>query len=61
MPGGAIGPLVAVLEAQPDVAIAGPRLVDGDGRAELSFGAMISPLAELRQKILVRGNERGRR
>ena len=25
-------------------AVAGPRLVDGDGRAELSFGPMISPL-----------------
>jgi GT2 family glycosyltransferase len=33
--------------------------VDGTGRAELSFGAMISPLAELRQKLLVTGNERG--
>ncbi len=29
------------------------------GRAELSFGAMISPLAELRQKMLVAGNDRG--
>ena len=28
----------------PEAAVAGPRLVDGDGRAELSFGAMISPL-----------------
>ena len=33
--------------------------MDGNGRAELSFGAMISPLAELRQKMLVRGNDRG--
>jgi GT2 family glycosyltransferase len=51
--------LVSVIESQPDVAIVGPRIVDGSGRAELSFGAMISPWAELRQKILVRGNDRG--
>jgi GT2 family glycosyltransferase len=51
--------LVSVLESHPDVAIVGPRIVDGSGRAELSFGAMISPWAELRQKILVRGNDRG--
>ena len=38
VPGGRHRALVAVLEARPDVAIAGPRLVDGDGRAELSFG-----------------------
>jgi hypothetical protein len=56
--GGAIDTLVTVLEARPDVAIAGPRLVDGDGRAELSFGRMISPLAELRQKFLVQGSQR---
>jgi N-acetylglucosaminyl-diphospho-decaprenol L-rhamnosyltransferase len=58
VPGGAIDTLVTVLEARPDVAIAGPRLVDGDGRAELSFGRMMSPLAELRQKFLVRGSGR---
>jgi N-acetylglucosaminyl-diphospho-decaprenol L-rhamnosyltransferase len=32
------------------VAVAGPRLVDAAGRPELSFGRMISPLNELRQK-----------
>ena len=57
--GAAVDRLVSVLESQPDVAIVGPRIVDGNGRAELSFGAMISPWAELRQKILVRGNDRG--
>src|SRR5204863_3036259 len=57
MPGGAVDTLVTVLEARPDVAIAGPRLVNGDGRAELSFGRMMSPLAELRQKFLVRGSQ----
>jgi GT2 family glycosyltransferase len=57
--GPAVDRLVSVLESRPDVAIVGPRIVDGRGRAELSFGAMISPIAELRQKILVRGNDRG--
>jgi GT2 family glycosyltransferase len=59
VPAGAIDALVNVLDRQPHVAIVGPRLVDGEGRAELSFGRMISPFTELRQKILVRGNDRG--
>jgi len=58
VPTGAIDGLVASLDARPDAAIAGPRLVDGAGRAELSFGSMISPIAELRQKVLVAGNDR---
>lgn len=56
---GAIDTLVGALEARPDAAIAGPRIVDADGRAELSFGSMMSPLVELRQKVLVRGHDRG--
>jgi GT2 family glycosyltransferase len=56
---GTIDRLVETLDAHPDAAIAGPRIVDGQGRAELSFGRMISPLAELRQKVLVRGHARG--
>ena len=59
MTGSDVDRLVSVIESRPDVAIVGPRIVDGTGRAELSFGAMISPWAELRQKILVRGNDRG--
>jgi len=55
----AVDRLVAIVDSRPDVAIVGPRIVDGTGRAELSFGAMISPWAELRQKLLVRGNDRG--
>ena len=59
VPPGAIDALVGVLDANPGAAIAGPRIVDGDGRAELSFGRMIAPLAELRQKVLVAGNDHG--
>lgn len=51
VPAHAIDALAGRLEAHPAAAIAGPRLVDGDGVAELSFGPMISPSGELRQKI----------
>ena len=55
---GTIDRLVAALDANPHAAVAGPRLVDQSGRPELSFGRMISPLAELGQKVLVAGNDR---
>jgi len=56
---GALEALIAALDARSDAAVAGPRIVDGDGRPELSFGWMISPVAELRQKLLVKGHDRG--
>lgn len=59
VPAGAIDRLLGELERHPDVAVVGPRLVDGSGRAELSFGPMIGPLNELRQKLLVRGHAHG--
>lgn len=55
---GAIDALVQTLDQHPDIAVAGPRIVDAQGRAELSFGRMIGPFAEARQKVLVRGNDR---
>jgi hypothetical protein len=54
VPPGAIDRLLAELD-DPDVAVVGPRLVDGSGRAELSFGRMIGPLNELRHKRRARG------
>ena len=57
VPAGAVDRLVAELDREPAVAIVGPRLVDGSGRAELSFGRMIAPLNELRQKRLARSPE----
>jgi GT2 family glycosyltransferase len=54
VPPGAVDRLFSILEARPDVAVLGPRLVDVDGRAELSFGRMIGPFNELRQKRLGR-------
>jgi len=58
VPTGAIDTLVAALDARPEVAVVGPRLVDADGRVELSFGRMLSPIAELRQKFLVASSRR---
>jgi N-acetylglucosaminyl-diphospho-decaprenol L-rhamnosyltransferase len=57
VPAGAIDGLVDELQRLQDVAVVGPRLVDADGRAELSFGPMIGPVNELRQKLLVLGHE----
>ena len=50
VPPKAIDRLCARLADHPDAAVAGPRLVDAAGRAELSFGPMLSPLVELRRK-----------
>jgi GT2 family glycosyltransferase len=58
VPAGAIDRLSAALEAEPRAGVAGPRIVDAEGHAELSFGPMIGPVAELRQKLLVVGNDR---
>jgi GT2 family glycosyltransferase len=52
VPPRALDRLVAELDADPTAGIAGPRLIDAQGVAELSFGPMISPLGELRQKLL---------
>jgi GT2 family glycosyltransferase len=59
VPAGAVDRLVAELRDHPEAAVLGPRLIDREGRAELSFGVMIGPLSELRQKRLVRAQARG--
>jgi GT2 family glycosyltransferase len=57
---GAIDTLVERLQAT-GAAVAGPRLVDATGRPELSFGRMISPFNELRQKRIGRNYDAGQR
>ena len=57
-PPGAIDRLVEELDRR-GAAVAGPRLVDGDGRLEVSFGPMISPWGELWQRALVTAHRRG--
>lgn len=58
VPAGMLDRLVERLEAT-GAAMAGPRIVDGAGRAEISFGRMITPLNELRQKHLMKRYARG--
>ncbi len=55
---GAVDRLVAVLKQDSASAVVGPRLVDDEGQLEISFGAMLTPLAELWQKLLVAGHAR---
>jgi hypothetical protein len=59
VPAGAIDTLVDALESDPGAVAAGPRLVGADGRPEVSFGRMMGPFNELRQKALVRSYEHG--
>lgn len=51
VPAAAIDAMVARIGQMAGVAALGPRLVDAEGRAELSFGAMYSPWSEARRKI----------
>lgn len=55
VPPRAIDRLVAALDQHPRAAAAGPRLIDGAGNPELSWGEMISPRAEWRQRRLMQG------
>jgi GT2 family glycosyltransferase len=54
VPPGAIDRLLGFLLEHPDAAVVGPRLVDANGRAELSFGSTIGPFNELRQQLRTR-------
>ena len=54
VPAGAVDQLVRQMRELPGAAVVGPRLVNGKGEAELSFGRMMGPLAELRQKYVQR-------
>jgi len=59
VPAGAIDRLVDALDAHPAAGAAGPRLIDAQGAPELSFGPMIAPLGELRQKLVTALYARG--
>tara|TARA_B100000029_G_scaffold492248_1_gene553290 strand:- start:384 stop:1223 length:840 start_codon:yes stop_codon:yes gene_type:complete len=47
--------LVSALDTSPGVSAVGPRLINLQGQVELSFGRMISPWNEARQKLLIFG------
>jgi N-acetylglucosaminyl-diphospho-decaprenol L-rhamnosyltransferase len=59
VPAGALDALASTILGSPDIVALGPRLVDASGRPELSFGRMMSPVNELRQKVIVRLYESG--
>jgi N-acetylglucosaminyl-diphospho-decaprenol L-rhamnosyltransferase len=52
---GAVESLSAVLDARPDVGVVGPLTRSLDGSIQVSFGPDLTPLAEWRQRRLVRG------
>jgi N-acetylglucosaminyl-diphospho-decaprenol L-rhamnosyltransferase len=56
---GTLDRLIDRLLAHPGVAAAGPRLVDGSGKVELSWGRMVGPFAELHQKVMTRLQQSG--
>ncbi|MGE3841980.1 MAG: glycosyltransferase family 2 protein [Vicinamibacterales bacterium] len=49
---GHLSAMLAAMRDAPDVAALGPRLVDAEGRLEVSFGGMMSPWNEAKQKVL---------
>ena len=51
--------LVSELDTNSDVAAVGPRLVNLRGQIEISFGRMISPWNEARQKLVTLGIAKG--
>ena len=59
VPPGSIERLAGALDDEPAAAAAGPRLVGRDGAVELSFGRMLSPWNEARQKLIALGLARG--
>ena len=58
VPAGSIDALIAALHELSGASVVGPKIVDANGDAELSYGRMMTPLAELRQKLLARGASR---
>jgi len=58
VPPNALDGLVAALRDDANAAAAGPRLIDAQGVPEVSFGRMVGPFNELRQKLLIRLHER---
>ena len=59
VPAGSLDRLIARLDDDPAAVALGPRLIGADGSVELSFGRMISPWNETRQKWRVRALARG--
>ena len=52
---GSLGALAAILEARPRVGVVGPRTRSANGDIQVSTGADLSLVSEIRQRRLVRG------
>jgi GT2 family glycosyltransferase len=59
VPPGAVDRLVGDLRSHPEVAVVGPRIVDVEGRPEISCGRMLGPLYESWRKFWERLYEAG--
>ena len=59
VPPGSLDRLIARLDTDAAAVAAGPRLIGADGALELSFGRMMSPWNEARQKCRVRALAHG--
>jgi N-acetylglucosaminyl-diphospho-decaprenol L-rhamnosyltransferase len=57
---GAVETLSGILDARPPVGVVGPLTRNRDGSVQVSFGPDLTPLAEWRQRRLVRGVREGR-
>jgi hypothetical protein len=55
---GALPTLAGLLDTRPRLGAVGPRTVSADGTVQISFGPALRPLAEWRQRRLVRGVKR---
>jgi hypothetical protein len=55
---GALPALAGLLDTRPRLGAVGPRTVSADGTVQVSFGPALWPLAEWRQRRLVRGVKR---
>jgi N-acetylglucosaminyl-diphospho-decaprenol L-rhamnosyltransferase len=56
---GCLEALCGLLERRPELGAVGPRTLGADGRIQLSFGPALTPLAEWRQRRLVKGLRAG--
>jgi len=57
---GAVEAMVEILDARPEVGVVGPRTLNPDGTAQLSFGPSLTPIAEWLQRRRVRAVARRR-
>jgi GT2 family glycosyltransferase len=55
---GSVEAMAALLDREPEAAVVGPRTLNSDGTPQVSYGPALTPLAEWRQRRLVRSARR---